>query len=239
MLLFCQISTPEALWQEFQDNICDDLHIRVPNPTADRVHDFGLFLLNRILAESGYSLDNFPNMPVPYEKWTHLNGNFLITEQLNYDSDSELQSFRQLMENIQTVPEQLHAYEQIVRAVTEGLGGVFFLSGPGGTGKTYVYKTICHRLRSAGAIVLCVASSGIAALLLPGGRTAHSTFRIPIDTLDAESLCNISKQDKRADLLRAVDLIIWDEAPMQSRFTHEALDLVLPQPDFEVSVFWM
>ena len=64
--------------------------------------------------------------------------------------------------------------------------------------------------------MLCVTSSGIAALLLPGGRTAHSMFRIPIDTLDAESLCNISKQDQRAELLRVVDLIIWDEALMQS-----------------------
>jgi hypothetical protein len=227
MLLFCQISTPEALWLEFQDDICDDLSVRIPNSTVDRVHVFGLFLLNGILAESGYSLENFPKMPLCQGNWSHLNGNHLITEQLNYDYNLESQSFQQHMENVQTVPEQLDAYHRIVNAVVEGLGSVFFLSGPGGTGKTYVYKTICHRLRSDGKIVLCVASSGIAALLLPGGRTAHSTFRIPIDTLTADSLYNISKQDKRAELLRAVDLIIWDEAPMQNRFTHEALDRTL------------
>ena len=227
MLLFCQISSPETLWVEFQDNICDDLSIRVLNPTPDRIHDYGLFLLNGVLAESGYTLEHFPKMPLPHGDWSHINGNYLITEQLNYDHDNELESFRQHMDNIQTVPEQLDAYQRVVDAVLEGLGGIFFLSGPGGTGKTYVYNTICHRLRSAGKIVLCVASSGIAALLLPGGRTAHSTFRIPIDTLDTDSLCNISKQDKRAELLRAVDLIIWDEAPMQSRFTHEALDRTL------------
>ena len=104
---------------------------------------------------------------------------------------------------------------------------IFFLNGPGGTRKTYLYHTLCHKLRSEGKIVLCVASSGIAALLLPGGRTAHSTFHIPIDTLNAESLCNISKQDQRAELLRAVNLIIWDEALMQSRFTHKALDCTM------------
>lgn len=227
MLLFCQMSSPETLWMEFQDDFCDDLLIRVPNPTPDRVHDYGLFLLNGILTESGYTLENFPKMPLSHDNWSHINGNYLITEQLNYNCDLELQLFHQHMENIRTVPEQLDAYECIVDAVLEGLGGVFFLSGAGGTGKTYVYRTICHRLRSAHKIVLCVASSGIAALLLPGGRTAHSTFRIPIDTLDADSLCNISKQDKRAELLRAVDLIVWDEAPMQSRFTHEALDRTL------------
>src|SRR6266403_5855584 len=60
MLLFCQISNPEDLWQEFSDNICDDLSVRVPNPTVERIHNFGLFLLNGVLSESGYSLEHFP-----------------------------------------------------------------------------------------------------------------------------------------------------------------------------------
>ena len=131
------------------------------------------------------------------------------------------------MENIQTVLEQLKAYQHIVNAVTKGLGGMFFLSGLRGTGKTYVYKIVCHYLCSAGKIILCVASNGITLLLLLGGCTTHSTFHIPINTLNAKSLCNISKQDKWAELLRAVNLIIWDEALMQSHFTHEALDRTL------------
>ena len=176
MLLFCQISLPEALWMEFQDNICDDLSVRIPNPSPDCIRDYGLHLINGILAESGYILLHFPKMPISHENWTHVNGNYLITDQLNYDYDQETQSFCQHMENVQSVPEQLDAYQRIVNAVFNGSGGIFFLSSPGGTGKTYVYKTVCHRLRSEGKIVLCVASSGIAALLLPGGRTAHSTF---------------------------------------------------------------
>jgi hypothetical protein len=227
MLLFCQLSAPEQLWLEFQDAICDDLSVRVPNPTIDRVHDYGLFLLDRVLAESGYTLQHFPKMPIPLHNWTRISDNFLITEQLDYNCDDELQCFWEHLEHVQTVPEQLDAYQRIVDSVLDGNSRVFFLCGPGGTGKTFVYNTVCHRLRAEGKIVLCVASSGVAALLLPGGRTAHSTFRIPIDNLDAESLCHISKQDKRAQLLQAIDLIIWDEAPMQSRFAHEALDRTL------------
>ncbi len=49
----------------------------------------------------------------------------------------------------------------------------FFLHGSGGTGKTYLYITLYERLRSEGKIVLYMASTGLAALLLPGGRTAH------------------------------------------------------------------
>ena len=76
-------------------------------------------------------------------------------------------------------------------------------------------------------IVLCVASNGIAGLLLSGSRTVHSTFHILIHNLLPESLCNISKQDKCVKLLCSIDLIIWDEAPMQNWFTHEALDCML------------
>ena len=71
------------------------------------------------------------------------------------------------------------------------------------------------------------ASSGIAVLLLPGSHTAHSTFHLPVENILPDSTCNISKEDKCAELLRSVDLIIWDEAPTQSRFIHEALDHTL------------
>jgi hypothetical protein len=64
--------------------------------------------------------------------------------------------------------------------------------------------------------VLVVASSGIASLLLLGGRTTHSRFKIPIDLHD-ESTCNITQQMKVAESVRKANLIIWDEAPMMHR----------------------
>ncbi|KAH0691484.1 hypothetical protein KY289_018842 [Solanum tuberosum] len=56
-------------------------------------------------------------------------------------------------------------------------------------GKTYIWKTLSATIRSKGDVVLTVASSGIASLLLPGGRTAHSRFVIPLNiTEDSTSL---------------------------------------------------
>lgn len=72
-----------------------------------------------------------------------------------------------------------------------------------------------------------MASSGIAALLLPKGETAHSTMKIPIRGLDATSVCPISKRSGRADLLRVATLIIWDEAPMCHWYALEAIDRAL------------
>ncbi|XP_061345413.1 uncharacterized protein LOC133291177 [Gastrolobium bilobum] len=77
-------------------------------------------------------------------------------------------------------------------------------------------------IRSKAGIVLNVASSGIASLLLPGGRTAHSRFRIPIQ-INEDSTCNIRPKSTIAELLSKTKLIIWDEAPMVHRFCFEAL----------------
>jgi hypothetical protein len=74
--------------------------------------------------------------------------------------------------------------------------------------------------------MLVVASSRIPSLLLLGGRTAHSRFKILIDLHD-ESTCNITQQMNVAKLVRKVDMIIWDEAPMMHRQAFEAIDQTL------------
>jgi ABC-type taurine transport system substrate-binding protein len=68
---------------------------------------------------------------------------------------------------------------------------LFFVYGSGGIDKTFVWTTFLSRLRGQGKIVLAIASSGIASLLLLGDRITHSRFKIPIDLHD-ESICNIT-----------------------------------------------
>ncbi|GKD66802.1 uncharacterized protein Tco_1308910 [Tanacetum coccineum] len=70
--------------------------------------------------------------------------------------------------------EQKDIYSTVIDAVDNDKGDMFFVYGYGGTRKTYLYKTMSAALRSKGEILLNVASSGIATLLLEGGRTAHS-----------------------------------------------------------------
>ena len=59
-------------------------------------------------------------------------------------------------------------------------GGQFFVNGPGGMGKSFTWNTLGHSGRGRNLIVLCVASSGIGALILIRGRTSHTMFKIPI-----------------------------------------------------------
>ncbi|XP_057730781.1 uncharacterized protein LOC130946118 [Arachis stenosperma] len=92
--------------------------------------------------------------------------------------------------------------------------------------KTFIWNLMSAEIRSMGDIVLNVASSGIASLLLPNGRMTHSGFKIPLNITE-DSICNIKPGSPQAMLLLKAKLIIWDETPMVSKYCYEALDKCL------------
>ena len=97
--------------------------------------------------------------------------------------------------------EQRTGFDETIRHVIDRKSQVFFIDGPGGTGKTFLYKALLAKVRSEGMIAIATATLGIAASLLPGGRTVHSRFKIPIKVGD-NSVCNFTKQSGTAELLR-------------------------------------
>ena len=90
------------------------------------------------------------------------------------------------------------------------------MDGPGGTGKTYLYRALLAKVRSMDLIAVATATSGIAASIMPGGRTAHSRFKIPIKLTD-NRMCSFTKQSGTTELLKQVSLIILDEVAMKKR----------------------
>nr|XP_043611582.1 uncharacterized protein LOC122583223 [Erigeron canadensis] len=107
------------------------------------------------------------------------------------------------------------AYDEIISRVDNNLPGVFFIDGPDGTGKTFLYNALLAEVRSRVLIALASAISGVAANNMPGG-TAHSRFKIPLN-LNNNSMCNIKQLSGTAELLRDAKKIIWDEASMAKR----------------------
>ncbi|KAF1895188.1 hypothetical protein Lal_00022687 [Lupinus albus] len=121
-------------------------------------------------------------------------GNRLIYDELNYDTNELKDNFNLLFQSL--TDEQCKIFKTIMEAVNQEHGRIFFLY---------------------------VASSGIASLLLPGGRTTHSKFKIPVQSLE-NSICKILQGSELAGLLKQTKLIIWDEAPMSHKFFFEAFD---------------
>ncbi|XP_076913909.1 uncharacterized protein LOC143572720 [Bidens hawaiensis] len=160
-------------------------------------------------------------MSFPDAEYISIASNSLIQEELAYDQNLQKLELQTLFNSITN--EQKNVFDRIMMAVQQNKGGVFFVYGYGGTGKTYLWKTLSTAIRSKGEIVLTVASSGIVSLLLTGGRTAHSRFHILIN-LNEDSTCYMDPGTDEAQLLEKTKLIIWDEAPMHHKHGFQALD---------------
>jgi ABC-type ATPase involved in cell division len=108
-------------------------------------------------------------------------------------------------------------------AIDTDNGGLFFVDGPCGAGKTFLNKALLAKLHNQQKLAVTTATSGVAASIMPGGRITHTRFKIPL-TIDDGGYCSFTKQSGTATLLRTASLIIWDEASMIKRQAVEALD---------------
>ena len=150
-----------------------------------------------------------------------------------YNMEKQWQEWEKIEPKLNT--KQRDAVQRVQLSVTQGKGEMFLLQGAAGTGKTFTYQAMlswCRSHRGVPAqgdthrpnIALAVASSGIAAMLLPGGRTSHNRFKFPLDLYpdDHHSVCKLTKEIE--DLIRATDLIVFDEVVMANRGHIELLD---------------
>lgn len=189
----------------------------VYNEALVSVEDICLTIANKALVELGLTAPN-------------RSANDLFDrdfqQEINFDIDT-LESF--LQTNLpKLVPEQRIVYDRIMNVIINQSGGLYFLDAPGGTGKTFLISLILATIRSRKNIALATASSGTAATLLDGGRTAHSALKLPLNMQIIESpTCNIKKNSGIGKILQSCRLIIWDECTMAHKKALEALHRTL------------
>ena len=232
ILAFCNPGDPARLWNTFRDVLSDDLHPKQRDATsdaqreefADRRANAALIHLQILLRHLNKTLDDYQGMPKPVILEEHdPNANAFIADELNYSlpSAEELAMMERSLNS-----DQRSAYDRIKHSYETGSSEAYFIDGPAGTGKTFLYSLILSMVRSNRHIALAVAGSGIAALLLQGGRTAHSRFKIPVPTHE-DSVCSVNHRSPTAHLLIQAKIIVWDEAPMTHRHVFEAVDRTL------------
>jgi hypothetical protein len=78
--------------------------------------------------------------------------------------------------------EQATVYQVLYDAVTnmQRSTTVFYLDGKAGRGKSYVALALCTKLRSEGRIPVISGTSALSVTTYERGRTAHSTFGVPV-----------------------------------------------------------
>ena len=227
ILQFNRPVNPGELWEKHKKTLTNDIlyeqKIRTKNHNLkynQHMYDTALYCINELLYQYGKSIGHFRGLPeLPpdfrpsFADQNQFNSNRYIRNELDYDKEHlkiyAEACYKQLNTNQKII------YDKIINNNAGVLprGRLYFVDGPGGTGKTFLYNAILAKKRSEGKIVLAVATSGIAANLLDGGKTAHSVLRIPI-VIYNDSCCRIPVNSDLADMLRICDCIIWDEAVM-------------------------
>nr|XP_027122232.1 uncharacterized protein LOC113739192 [Coffea arabica] len=223
LLVYCSPTNPKSLWEKFEHDLSADYHHQQPlhGFSSAEIRQKVLQAINSSLEQMGKNITDFHFVSDDFT--------CNYTERLTKEIESE-KSLAVTPEDLllpqMLNPEQKHAYDLILAACFSLEGQAFFVDGPGGTGKTFLYRSLLATLRSQNHIAIAVATSGIAASILPGGRTAHSRFKIPLDFQKGKS-CQLSKQSSAAKLISESKLILWDEASMAKRDTIEAFDELL------------
>ncbi|XP_020266738.1 uncharacterized protein LOC109842248 [Asparagus officinalis] len=218
ILVYCQPTNVRLLWERYRPAMSEDFVQRSIATDAEQTA-WALEGVNYFLESMGKTIQDFDLPKFKENEIDNPSCNLrIIQDEIDVEvCQEDIDGKYKLNED------QRKAFEIIMNRVNMNKGGVFFIDGPGGTGKTFLYKTILANVRSKGMIAIATATSGVAASLLLGGRTSHSRFKIPINATET-TVCNISKQEGTAHLIRKAALIIWDEAPMAKRVTIESVD---------------
>jgi hypothetical protein len=188
----------------------DMRHQRITNggTTKDAYNDT-LLLFKAKLALTNKGLHDFPEMSFALPPVEMLHVNPQLDVELNYNKDVFHGYVKQNLPRLNICQET--TITVVFNTIAQGEGAIFFLDGLGGFSKTFVYSVLLAAVRRDRHVTIEVTSFGITALLLEGGRTSHSVFKIPI-ALGRDSMCSILVQSDFAEVLQEAKLIVWDEA---------------------------
>ncbi|XP_065323624.1 uncharacterized protein LOC135930767, partial [Gordionus sp. m RMFG-2023] len=184
------------------------------NPTS-LCNQFGFTYILTTLSVHGYNCKDF-NLPTPDP----------IPQSNLYDAIIEADTACVMVANLNLL--QRNAFDKVIQAIADPsfTPKYFYIDGPGGSGKTYLYNTLMHYLRGQHKTVIPFATTGISSILLIGGRTIHSGFKIPVPILDT-SVSRMKTNSIEAQKLKNAHLIIIDEVSMMTKHALRCIDLLL------------
>nr|CAD2199248.1 unnamed protein product [Meloidogyne enterolobii] len=217
-----------VLWEMFKDQMYD----RRRCSDAEKLLriDRALAIIERYLLSNGRTMDEFslplPNNPLINDPDRALDA-FFFPNNVNSDElDETVDTSALERANLNT--EQDNFFNMIRDAVFDpnSVNKYFYLSGDGGTGKTFLLNYVLYRLRSLNLKVLPTASTGIAATkFYAGGMTFHSAFRFGIN-VEPGKLPLVRFDSFFGRRIIECDVIIIDEITMLHKTVFENVDLL-------------
>jgi hypothetical protein len=241
ILCFCQPSSPTELFESHWKSMGDDLFRYLEDIRPSLVNDHNLRIL--VLHELRISLDPhtsdveaialgklpqlspgeqqfIESLTPTYETTLPHIYNYIASEQSDayeamYEMCSSIEAQKSLLDLVQDLQRRNQQY-------------LIFVDAPGGCGKTFVFNCLLAWYRSQELYVLAVATTGIAALQLAGGKTVHTGLKVPLDTTGTRQgkfPLNIDRNTKLGEfVLHKISLLLWDEAAMADKDLLESVD---------------
>lgn len=204
------ISTPVTLWQGIVHFLAQDYIIAHNAHEALGVNQ-ALQQLSLLLEEHGKTLSDY-GLPEP----------LTYAAEVEHELERWYPALPHITSRAQNSISVLNADQQtifdaVISAALNDTPFLAFVDGKAGTGKTFLVNAMCDFLRAREHVVLATATSAYAAQLYSGGRTTHSTFKVPVNNNNEFLRSPITARSSRGELIRHARLIIWDEAPMTNK----------------------
>ncbi|XP_066320256.1 uncharacterized protein [Miscanthus floridulus] len=170
ILVFCEPHDVMGLWKKHYDAMSEDYNHN--HPSLDLVQQMVLIYIRNMLQSMEKDIRSFPLLDIDhsYDDASH------IPREIFEEPSIEQNPEDVLLCNSLNV-EQRSTYDEIMAAVCSKQGGLFFMDGPGGMGKTFLYRELLTKLRSQDKLAVATATSRVATAIMPGRRMAHSRFK--------------------------------------------------------------
>nr|XP_017187377.2 uncharacterized protein LOC108173217 [Malus domestica] len=153
ILVYCAPIGVQGLWDEFYPFMIED-YVSTTNITLTLATNILLRELNALLVQFNKSIKefDFPQMTRGIKSSSGMTR--CIEDEISISiPQQDLDAIKCLNDY------QRSAFDTIMGAIQRSENATFFVDGPGGTGKTYLYCALLASLRRLGHIVLAIASS--------------------------------------------------------------------------------
>jgi ATP-dependent DNA helicase PIF1 len=135
ILVYCEPNDVAKLWQRHLDTMSEDYHHITQSKT--HLQQMVLIDIRNMLQSMGKDIKTFPLSAI-IDRYDNSQGiDREIYEEESIEATTEDVALQETLNE-----EQKSTYEKILSVVDTSNGGVFFVDGPGGTGKTYMYKAL-------------------------------------------------------------------------------------------------
>lgn len=221
MLITFTIRSAKHWWDCYKSEMIEDFR-RMPqfaNCTTDELYNLALHSLNQRFAalNKGVSNETFA-LPKPKGDLPDFNAATPI---------------HLALQNIVLNPAQQLGFDKIMSAVQASIQKqphqrLYFVNGPGGSGKTTLYRSIIDACKTLGLSARVYATTGIAATLMPGGLTVHRGFGLPLN-MNHQSVSNFinNLQSAVCTDLAKTDVFLIDEVTMMVKHGINIIDNLL------------